>query len=325
MINRRHLLASAAIGALPLSTWAAQEGESDWPQRPVKIILGFPAGQGSDIAARLYAAELNKALGQPFVVDNRPGAGATIAARDVAKSAPDGYNLLFTSSGPLTVAPHLYPSLGFDPMKDLDIMALVGRSPLILLVRPDSPIKTLPDLVAAASRQEMSCGSGGNGVTNHLVLEMFKIVSGARLLHVPYKGAAPALTDLMGGQIQTLFEATSAALGHVRGGRLRALAVSSPTRYSQLPDVPTVAEFYPGFDATAWAAFAVPHGTPRGIVDKLAAELNKSQLAPAMKEKLIQSGVEPTPNSTPAAAKAYAAAEFEKWGRIIREAKIELA
>ena len=323
MTNRRHMLA-ALLGAFPLSIWA-QDGVTDWPRRPVKIVLGFPAGQGSDVAARLYAAELNKTLGQPFVVDNRPGAGATIAARDVAKSPPDGYNLLFTSSGPLTVAPHLYNNLGFDPMKDLDTMALVGRSPLILLVRPDSGIKTLPELVAATTRQEMNCGSGGNGVTNHLALEMFKIVSGARLMHVPYKGAAPALTDLMGGQIQTLFETTSAALGHVRGGRLRALAVSSPARYSQLPDVPTVAEFYPGFDATAWAAFAVPRGTPQGVVDRLAVELNKCQLDPAMKEKLIQSGVEPTPNSTPAIAKAYAQAESEKWGRIIRQAKVTLA
>lgn len=323
MIHRRHLLAGAALSALSLSV-RATESTSNWPQRAVKIILGFPAGQGSDVAARLYGAELNRAFGQPFVVDNRPGAGATLAARDVAKAAPDGYNILFSSSGPLTVAPHLYPNLGFDPMKDLDIMALVGRSPLILLVRPDSPIKTLPELVAAATRQEMSCGSGGNGVTNHLAMEMFRIASGARLMHVPYKGAAPALTDLMGGQIQTLFETTSAALGHVRAGRLRALAVSSPTRYSQLPDVPTVAEFYPGFDATAWAAFAVPHGTPRDIVDKLAGELNKCQLEPGMREKLIQSGVEPTPDSTPATAKTYAKAEFEKWGRIIHQAGIKL-
>ncbi|WP_028601869.1 Bug family tripartite tricarboxylate transporter substrate binding protein [Ottowia thiooxydans] len=323
MIDRRQLLAAAACSALSLSARAAQGG-TEWPQRAVKIILGFPAGQGSDVLARLYAAELNKALGQPFVVDNRPGAGATLAARDVARSAPDGYNLLLTSSGPLTVAPHLYSNLGFDPMKDLDTMALIGRSPLILLVRPDSPIKTLPELVAAATRQEMTCGSGGNGVTNHLALEMFKVASGARLMHVPYKGAAPALTDLMGGQIQTLFEATSAALAHVRSGRLRALAVSSPTRYSQLPDVPSVAEFYPGFDATAWAAFAVPHGTPQGIVDKLASELNKCQLQPAMREKLIQSGVEPTPDSTPATARAYAQAEFEKWRGIIRHAGVKL-
>ena len=324
MLNRRHMIAAATLSLLPLPLWA-QDGAADWPSRAVKIILGFPPGQGSDVAARLFAAELQKAFGQPFVVDNRPGAGATLAARDVAKAPPDGYNLLFTSSGPLTVAPHLYANLGFDPMKDLEIVALVGRTPLLLVVRADSPIKTLPELVAAASRQEMNFGSGGNGVTNHLALEMLKSVSGARLVHVPYKGAAPALNDLMGGHIQVMFETSSAALSQVRAGRLRALAVSSPTRYSDLPDVPTVAEFYPGFDATAWAAFAVPRGTPKGIVDKLAAQLSKIQLEPAMKDKLIQSGIEPTPDSTPATAKAYAMKEFEKWGRIIREANVKLS
>lgn len=323
MLNRRHMLA-AAVGALSQGA-RADDVAADWPHRAVKIILGFPAGQGSDVAARLYAAELNKALGQPFVVDNRPGAGATLAARDVAKAPPDGYSLLFTSSGPLTVAPHLYTNLGFDPMRELDTMALVGRSPLILLVRSDSPARTLPEFVALAGRRELNCGSGGNGVTNHLALEMFRIVSGISLVHVPYKGAAPALNDLMGGQIDTLFETTSAALTHVRSGRLRALAVTSPTRYSELPNVPAVAEFYSGFDATAWAAVAVPRGTPRGIVDKLALQLGKCQLDPSMRERLIQSGIEPTPNSTPSIAKAYASAEFEKWGRIIRQANVKLS
>lgn len=290
----------------------------------MKIILGFPAGQGSDVLARIYAAELQKSFGQAFVVDNRPGAGATLAARDVSRSAPDGYSLLFTSSGPLTVAPHLYQNLGFDPMKDLEPVALVGRSPLILLVRPDSPYKTLPDLVAAAGKQELNCGSGGNGVTNHLALEMFRIVSGAKLMHVPYKGAAPALTDLMGGQIHTMFETSSAALVHVKAGRLRALAVSSPTRYSELPEVPTVAEFYPGFDAMTWAAFAVPRGTPVAIADKLAAQLVKLQDDPAIREKMTQAGVEAVLGSTPAKAKTYVVGEYEKWGNIIRRANVKL-
>lgn len=323
MLNRRHLLAAAAIGALP-PVLRAQPGAGEWPNRAVKILLGFPAGQGSDVLARIYAAELQKAFGQAFVVDNRPGAGATLAAREVARSAPDGYSLLFTSSGPLTVAPHLYANLGFDPMKDLEPVALVGRSPLILLVRPDSSIKTVPDLVAATSKQALNCGSGGNGVTNHLALEMFKIVSGARLVHVPYKGAAPALTDLIGGQIDTMFETTSAALAHVRAGRLRALAVSSPTRYSELPDVPAVAEYYPGFDAMTWAAFAVPRGTPRGISDKLAPQLAQLQDDPKIRERMAQVGVEAVLGSTPAKAKAYVVAEHEKWGGIIQRANVKL-
>ncbi|WP_423456352.1 Bug family tripartite tricarboxylate transporter substrate binding protein [Ottowia sp. VDI28] len=324
MVHRRHLLAMGALGALPSVIRAEATDTTDWPKRPVKVILGFPAGQGSDVLARILSDELQKKFNQPFVVDNRPGAGATLAARDVARSAPDGYSLLFTSSGPLTVAPHLYSNLGFDPMKDLEPVGLVGRSPLILLVKADSPFKTLPDLVAAAKKKEFNCGSGGNGVTNHLAMEMFKATSGTKLVHVPYKGAAPALTDLIGGQIDTLFETTSAAMTHVKAGRLRALAVSSPTRYFDLPEVPAVAEFYPGFDAMTWAAFAVPRGTPRLLLEKLSLQLMKLQDDASVREKMIQSGVEPTPGSTQAKAKAYVMAEHQKWGDIIRRANIKL-
>lgn len=323
MLNRRHLLATTVLGVLPTAL-EAQTASVEWPSRPVKIVVGFPAGQGSDVLARIYAAELQKAFGQAFVVDNRPGAGATLAAREVARSVPDGHSLLFTSSGPLTIAPHLYPNLGFDPVKDLDPVALVGRSPLILLVRPSSAIKTLPELVAAATKQEFNCGSGGNGVTNHLALEMFKIASGARLVHVPYKGAAPALTDLMGGQIDTLFETSSAALAHIRAGRLRALAVTSPTRYSELPDVPAVSEHYAGFDAMTWAAFAVPRGTPQAVAEKLASQLASLQEDPAVREKMAQSGVEAVLSSTQEKARAYVVAEYEKWGQIIRRAHVQL-
>jgi tripartite-type tricarboxylate transporter receptor subunit TctC len=323
MMQRRQMLTATMATALPVAL-RAQPGAADWPHRAVKILLGFPAGQGSDVLARIYAAELQKAFGQAFVVDNRPGAGATLAARDVARSAPDGYSLLFTSSGPLTVAPHLYANLGFDPMKDLEAVALIGRSPLVLLVRPDAPYKSLPELVAAANRHELDCGSGGNGVTNHLALEMFKIVSGAKLVHVPYKGAGPAMTDLMGGQIHTLFETSSAALSHIKAGRLRALAVSSPTRYAELPEVPAVAEFYPGFDATTWAAFAVPRGTPQVVQERLAAQMARLQDDASVREKMVQSGVEAVQGSTPAKTKAYVLAEYEKWGNIIRRASIKL-
>jgi len=323
MIQRRHLLAAAVTASLP-SFASAQPSATDWPNRAVKILLGFPAGQGSDVLARIYAAELQKAYGQAFVVDNRPGAGATLAARDVSKMAPDGYSLLFTSGGPLTVAPHLYGHLGFDPMKDLDPVALIGRSPLVLLVKSDSPWKTVPEVVAAASKQDLNCGSGGNGVTNHLALEMFKIASGAKLVHVPYKGAAPAMTDLMGGQIHMMFETSSAALVHVKAGRLRALAVTSPARYSELPEVPTVAEFYPGFEAMTWAAFAVPRGTPAAITEKLAAQMVKLQGDPAVREKMTLAGVEAVQGSTPAKAKAYVMAEYEKWGNIIRRANVKI-
>lgn len=322
MITRRRLLVST-LALAPLAS-SVRADTTNWPERPVKILVGFPPGQGSDIAARIYADELRKALGQPFVIDNRPGAGATLAANLVAKAVPDGYTLLFTSSGPLTIAPHLYDTLGFDAMKDLTPLALVGRSPLLLLVRSDSPVKTLPELVSLAGRRDLNCGSGGNGVTNHLALEMFKIASGAKFVHVPYKGAAPAMTDLMGGQIDMMFETTSAALVHVRAGRLRALAVSSPTRYADLPDVPTVAEFYPGFDATTWAMYAAPTGTPKAILDKLATQLNVCMDNPSIREKLKQAGIEATPGTSQTAAKRYAVAEFEKWGAIIKRADVKL-
>lgn len=323
MTQRRSLLAAALATAWPLAL-RAQAGAADWPSRAVRMLLGFPAGQGSDVLARIYAAELQKAFGQAFVVDNRPGAGATLAAREAARSAPDGYNVLFTSSGPLTVAPHLYSHLGFDPMKDLETVALIGRSPLVLLVRPDAPYKTLPELVTAAHQHDLNCGSGGNGVTNHLALEMFKIVSGARLIHVPYKGASPAMTDLMGGQIDTLFETCSAALTHIKAGRLRALAVSSLTPYAGLHEVPAVAEFYPGFDATTWAAFAVPRGTPQLIQERLAVQMSMLQEDASVREKMAQAGVEAVLGATPATSRAYVRIEYEKWGRIIRSANVKI-
>ncbi len=323
MLNRRKLLAASAMQAIAAPLWAQTPG-SDWPTRPVKIILGFPPGQSSDTGARRFAAELQKAFAQPFVVENRPGAGATLAARDVSKAMPDGYTLLHTSSGPLTVAPHLYSTLGFDPMKDLEPVGFVGRAPLLLVVRADSPLKTMGDLVAASSKRELTCGSGGNGVTNHLALEMFRQASAAKLLHVPYKGAAPALQDLMGGAIELMFEATPPVLPHVRAGRLRALAVTSTTRFAALPDVPTVAETYAGFDVVTWSVLAVPKGTPAAIVDKLATQLNKIQVEPAFKAITTADGAETTADSTPAKTKAYVLSEFDKWGSVIRRAGIKL-
>lgn len=322
MNARRYFLSSALIfSAQPT---LAQSGASAWPNKPVKVMVGFPPGQGSDTAARIYAGELQKSLGQPFVVENKPGAGATIAAAEVARAPADGYTLLLSSSGPLTVAPHLYANLSFDAMKDLDPIALVGLSPLIVVVRPDFPAKSLPEIVTLAGQRDLTCGSGGNGVTNHLALEMLKVISGVNIRHVPYKGSAPALADLIGGVIDTLFETTSASLNHIRSGRLRALAVTSPARYSQLPEIPTVAQYYPGFEAVTWAMFVAPRDTPADIRQKLAAQLVKIMQQPEINEKLMHNGIEVTPNTSPQLAKAYALAEFEKWGRIVKQANVKL-
>lgn len=314
------MLASAACMA-PICLNA--QTTPGWPTRPIKLLVGFPSGQGSDALARFYADLLHKELGQPVVVENRPGAGATIAAAAVATAAPDGYTLLLTSSGPMAVAPHLYAKPGFDALKDFEVIALVGISPLILVVRPDYAAMTVPQLVAMTKQKELQGGSGGNGVTNHLALEMFKIASGARITHIPYKGAAPAMTDLMGGHIDMMFESSSAALAHVKAGRLRALAVTSPARYPELPDVPAVSEFYPGWEARTWAMVVAPRGTPAPIVDRLNSLFNQVMNSEAAKVKLRGMGIEVTPG-TIAASKIYLASEHQKWGDVIRKANVKI-
>jgi tripartite-type tricarboxylate transporter receptor subunit TctC len=322
IIARRTFLSSALLTFSQCGQ--AQTTSSPWPIKPVKILVGFPPGQGSDIVARVYAAELQKILGQTFVVENKPGAGATIAVAEVARAPSDGYTIALTSSGPLTVAPHLYPNLAFDAMKDLEPIALVGLSPLVLVVRADFPANTLADLLKLASQRDLTCGSGGNGVTNHLALEMLNVKSGVNLRHVPYKGSVPALADLIGGVIDVLFDTTSTTLPHLRSGRLRALAVTSHTRYSELPQIPTVAEVFPGFEAVTWAMFVAPRGTPLELRELLAAQLVKIMRQPEIKLKLQQNGVEATPETSPQLAKAYALAEFEKWARIIKQANVKI-
>jgi tripartite-type tricarboxylate transporter receptor subunit TctC len=320
VFTRRQLLVSTAWLS-PLGVVA--QSSPAWPNRPIKMVVGFPAGQGSDAAARFYADILQRELGQPMVVENRPGAGATLAAGMVAKAAADGYTLLLTSGGPMAVAPHLY-KLPFDPLKELEPVAIVGSSTLMLLVRPDHPARSVAELVAISRQKELLGGSGGNGVTNHLALEMLKISSGARISHVPYKGAAPAMTDLMGGHIDLMFETTSAALTHVRAGRLRALAVASPKRYPELQDVPALSESFPGFEAMTWAMVAAPAGTPASIVQRLSAMLNRSMSDEANKRQLHALGIDATPGTTPASAKAYLATEYQKWGSIIKKANVKL-
>jgi tripartite-type tricarboxylate transporter receptor subunit TctC len=322
MIARRTFLSSALLALTQGAS--SQSPPMPWPNKPVKILVGFPPGQGSDIVARIYAAELQKWFGQAFIVENKPGAGATIAAAEVARAAADGYTLALTSSGPLTVAPHLYSNLSFDAMRDLEPIALAGLSPLVLVVRSDFPANTLADLVKLASQRDLTCGSGGNGVTNHLALEMLKVRSGANLRHVPYKGSAPALADLIGGVIDILFDTASTTLPHLRSGRLRALAVTSPTRYSELPQIPTVAEVFPGFEAVTWAMFVAPRGTPLELRELLATQLVRIMRQPEIKLKLQQNGIEATPETSPQLAKAYALAEFEKWGRIIKQANVKI-
>lgn len=312
-----------AAGLLPAPALA--DDAKKWPQTSVKIVLGFPPGQASDIIARILAEDLVRQFGVPFIVENRPGAGATLAAGFVAKAPKDGYTLLFSSSGPLTVAPNLYPSLGYDAPRDIDPVMYVGWSPLILLVPASSLYQTVKELVdASLSGSSLFYGSGGNGVTNHLAMELFKQASGARLTHVPYKGAGPALTDLIAGNIQVLFETATAAMPLITSGKLRALAVSSSQRYPELPKVLTVASSYPGFEAIPWGMICVPAGTPRFIKTRLEAALKESLNRNDVKQKMLAVAFVAENGIGPDKSRALVASETEKWKHLIQTAHIKL-
>lgn len=323
-IARRRFVAGGA--ALPFA-WSsiahAAPTAPAWPARPVKILVGFPAGQGSDVVARIFADDLQKTLATPFVIDNRPGAGALLAASAVAKSPPDGHTLLFTSSGPFTISPHLY-KMDFDSATDLEGIALLGTSPTLLLVNHDFPAKSVADLVRMSRDQELDCGSSGYGITDHLTLEMLKLHSGARLKHVPYKGSIASLTDLVGGRLQAVFASSTSSNAFVKAGKVRVLAVASLDRWKVMPEVPAISETYAGFEAISWAMMAVPKGVAPPLRERITQALNGSLATPAIVQALATAGLEATPGTTPAAARAYALAEYEKWGEVIRKANIRI-
>ena len=321
MLNRRNLLIAGA--ALPLPVFS--QGSDNWPERPVKIIVGFPPGQASDIIARLLADDLTTQLRAPFIVENKPGAGATLAAGAVAKAPRDGYTLLFSSSGPLTVAPSLYPKLGYDAVREIEPVVSIGWSPLVLLVPAESPYKSVKEIVdASRAGAKVFYGSGGNGVTNHLAMEAFKQMSGAMFSHVPYKGAAPALTDLLANNIQVMFETATAAMPQVNAGKLKALAVSTTRRYSELPSVPTIAETYAGFEAVPWGIFCVPAGTPDRIKAKLASALMRSLDNNEVRQKMLAVAFVAERNMGPEASRKFLALETAKWKTVIQQAQIKV-
>jgi len=321
MIGRREFIIASALAPVGAN---AQTQQAVWPSKPVRILVGFPPGQGSDVVARILAEGLQKTFGVPFVIENRPGAGGLIAAGVAARATPDGYTILFTSSGPYTISPHLYAKQPFDSMTDLVPVALIGSSPTLLLANPAFPVKTIPEIIKLSMTRELDCGSSGHGITDHLTLEMLKIRSGARLRHVPYKGSAASLTDLVGERIDLAFASSTSALSFVKTGRVEVLAQASSQRWKPMPNVPAIAETYPGFLATSWAMMAVPAGTPDDIKSRLATALDKNLGMPSVAEGLTSSGLEPTPGNTPESAKAFAMAEYEKWGAVIRQANIRL-
>ncbi len=323
-MNRVRRMLVAGLSAMPLSSRA--QSDAAFPSRPLRVLVGFPPGQASDIIARAYAEELSRRLGQPVVVENRPGAGATIAAEAAARSPADGYTIFYGSSGPLAIAPGIYPKLNFDPVKDFEPIAMAGIVPFVLVVNANSPMRTLADAITAGrgpNAASISYASGGNGSTSHLVMEMLR--SGANLgyTHVPYKGSIPAINDLIGGAVQITMETLSTTMPHIRSGRLRALAVSTAKRLPELPDVPAIAEVVPGYEAVAWGLFLAPAGTPNAIVDRLAVEFDQVSRMPAIKERLAQNGI--TLVDRPRAElKPWVASEVDRWGKAIKASGAKL-
>lgn len=319
----------AAIGAgMVAAIWAgagsgAAQAQDAFPNRPVKILAGFPPGGGTDVTARIIGIKLADLLGQQIVVENHPGASGTIAAELVAKSTPDGYTLLMGLPNSNVVASYVYPKLPYNPAKDFAAISLVNRVSLVLTLYPGVKATDLKSFVALSKQSQLRYASSGNGSVQHLSTEMLKAATGADLLHVPYKGSGQAVVDLMAGQVDVNFDTMPTVLSYIKGARLRAIAVGAPQRTVQLPDVPTVSESgVPGFEATNWYGLFAPAKTPKEIVARLNRDVNAALKAPEMRERIINSGGEPVGN-TPEEFTRFLSAETAKWGKIIKEAKIK--
>ena len=316
---RLSLLAGAGIVAsLTAGTAVAAD---DFPNKPIKIVVGFPAGQGTDTIARALTPKLQAELGQALIVENKAGAGGILGQQAAATAAPDGYTILFTSAGPMAVNPGVYEKLPYDPVKDYAAIAGVINVPLVLVANAALPAKNVKELAAMAKAKpgEVNFASSGNGVTNHLAMEMLANAAGVKMTHVPYKGSPAALTDLMGGSVSVMFDTPVSVLPHIKSGRLKALAVSGSTRIAALPDVPTVAESYPGFSAVSWMAFVAPAKTPAPIVAKLSEAVIKVVNTPDMQKYFLAQGVEPMPMTSVELGK-FIKSEVEKWGKAAKAA-----
>jgi tripartite-type tricarboxylate transporter receptor subunit TctC len=312
----------ALLLSLALGTAIAQS----YPNRPVRVIVPWPPGQATDISARIVAQKLQESLGQPFVMENKPGAGGAIGTDAVAKSQGDGYTLLAASSGPISIMPNLQ-KIPYDPLKDLAPVSLICTNAFALVVNPNFPAANAREFVALlrANPDKYAFSSSGTGATAHLMVELFNSMAGIKARHVPYKGSAPALTDVINGQIDYTLETVASVSAHVKSGRLRTLGVSFARGSSGLPDVPSLAQAadIPGYDIGAWIGYAAAPGTPRDIVAKLSAEIRKAIESPDLRERFMSLGLEPTSNS-PEEMAVYLKREQQRYGDIIRKANIKV-
>jgi tripartite-type tricarboxylate transporter receptor subunit TctC len=317
--NFLHLAAgAAALPAVSRFAWA-----QTYPSRPVRIIVGFPAGGGVDIVARLIGQWLSERLGQPFVIENRPGANSNVATEAVVRAPADGYTLLIVGAWNAINAT-LYDKLNFNFLRDIAPVASVIRSANVMVVNPSVPAKTVPEFIAHAKANpgKINMASAGIGSGNHIAGELFKMMTGVNLVHVPYRGAGPALVDLLGGQVQVMFATMSSSIEYVRGGKLRALAVTTATRSPVLPDIPTVAEFVPGYESSFWTGVGTPKNTPAEIVDKLNREINAALADPKFKARLADLGGTALSGS-PADFGKFIAEETEKWAKVVKFAGLK--
>lgn len=310
--------------ALLLSSLVLSAAAQDYPTRPVRLILPFPPGGGTDILGRLISERLSAALGQPVLTENRGGAGGNVGAEAAARSAPDGYTILLAAPS-LAISPSLYAKLNYDPVKDLAPISLVATVPNVMITHPSVPAQTLQEFIALARQKPgaMNFGSGGSGTSNHLAGELFNIVTGTKLVHVPYKGVNLAMNDVLSGRIHLVVIGVPAAAPHIKSGRLRALAIIAPQRAPALPEVPTVADAgLSNFEVTTWYGVLAPAGTPRPVISRLNSELVRIMHTLEMQERLAAMATEPR-TSTPEEFAAYLAQEIAKWGDVVRKAGLK--
>jgi len=324
-VKRGWLIAVLAAKLLvPGAVFAQGSGET-YPVRPVRVVIGLAPGGGTDIQARLFSQKLSENLGRPFVVENRAGAGGTIAYAQVAKSPPDGYTLLGVTSG-YTITPAVYSKLPYDPLNDFAPISLVAQAPFLLLAHPSLPVRTVGDLLVLARTKPamLDCGSAGHGSSTHMAFELFRTLAGVNIAHIPYKGTGPALIDAMAGQVHMLFGNVLSSMTHVKTGKLRALAVTTAKRSMVLPDLPTVSESgVPGYQNSTWFGLLAPAGTPAAVLSRLNAELVKTTQSPDIVERLAPDGGEPV-GSTPEQFGRHLALEIARWRKVVKDAGMKV-
>ena len=319
---RNYLKVSGAVALACLATGAAAQG---YPSKPIRFISPYAPGGGTDILARLIGQKLSESVGQPVVIDNRPGAGGVIGTDIVAKSPPDGYTIMLASPSPIVVAPHLHRKLPYDPLQDLAPITLISVVPAVLTVHPTLAAKSVKELVAIAKSKpgQLTFSSSGNGGTGHLAGEMLKMMAGVDMVHVPYKGTGPATIAVLGGEVSMSFGNMISVLPHVKAGKLRALAVTTPKRSPVLPDLPAVAESLPGYSAGPWYGVLAPARTPAPVIARLNQEIVKILRTPEVKENMSSEGADPI-GSSPSELAAHIKAESARWGQVVRQAKMKI-